>query len=195
MNIGQYADAVIRLGRQRGLSITQVDAESSLPQALDALAADVFNSDRASLLQRRFRVTYTGLTGDGLFSTIKTDTGATLASVFIDHIRTESIEVVKYDDGAGNVTTFHRIPGDSEIAYERSCEFFFYDPYIILDAKIRARIATDPPDAGSLANGFLSFQANYTPELAGLPASGELDADLIIWGVNQSQSAPMGEAA
>lgn len=190
----QYVDAVIRLGREQGISITQADAESSLPNALNALSDLVMSDGRASLLQRRFRVTYTGATFDGPFSTIKLDDGATLASVLIANIKTDTISVVKYDDGAGTVTTFHRVPGDSEIDFERNAEFAFYDPYVILDAKIRAKKA----DQSTLADGFLSFQANWVPGvhattfLIGLPSSGELDSDLVMQGVGICAAAETG---
>lgn len=169
-----------------GKTITQADAESSLPNALNSLSDLVMHDGRASLLQRRFRVVYTGATFDGPFSAITLEPGGgTLASVLIANVKTDTITVVKHDDGAGTITTFHRIFGDSEIDFDRNAEFFFYDPYVILDAKIRAKKA----DQSTLADGFLTFQANCVPGVhattfvIGLPSSGELDSDLVMQGV------------
>jgi hypothetical protein len=179
VTIAQYVDAVVRLARQRGLAINEADAESGFHNAADSIAASLIGTPRASLLQRRFQVDYTGTDFNALFSTILLATGGSLASANIDHIRTESITKVSHDDGAGTVTVFHRIPGDSEYDFDRAMEFTFYDPYIVLNAKIRAKKA----DQSTLADGQLTFEAGYTPLIGGLPASGELDADVIERGV------------
>ena len=186
MDLAQYTDAVLRLARQRGLAVNEADAESGFGNAADNLAGSLIRTPRASLLQRRFKVDYTGTDFNALFSTVALDTGGSLASASIDHIRTESITKVSHDDGIGTITVFHRIPDDSEYDFDRAMEFTFYDPYIVLNAKIRAKKA----DQSILADGELTFEAVYTPLVGGVPA--ELEADVVERGVMLANAQKAG---
>lgn len=186
MNIGEYIDAVIRLARERGITITEADAESTLDQALDALAKLVTTDGRGSLFQRRFQVVFTS--GVGALSAIVMSGGASLASVNLGHILTDTITNVQHSDGT-TVTTFHHIPGNSQYDYDRTKEFGFYDPYIVRDNTIQAKKA----DQSSLADGTLTFSASAVPTLTGVPV--ELEADLVVQGVLLAKSTPAEQTA